>query len=88
MGEGESRLESKLNAILAILVDRHLRDTEIARPKDRSIDRLLTDAGLTAKEIAALLGKTERGVHIQLQREASRKPPRKGKTDKSTEKQE
>jgi IS30 family transposase len=79
MGEGESRLESKLNAILAILVDRHLRDTEIARPKDR---------GLTAKEIAALLGKTERGVHIQLQREASRKPPRKGKTDKSTEKQE
>lgn len=85
MGDGESRLESKLNAILAILVDRHLRDTEIARPKDRSIDRLLTDAGLTAKEIAALLGKTERGVHIQLQREASRKPSRKSKTDTSTE---
>lgn len=85
MGDEDSRLESKLNAILAILVDRHLRDTEIARPKDRSIDRLLTDAGLTAKEIAALLGKTERGVYIQLQREASRKPSRKNKTDTSTE---
>lgn len=68
-----ARVESKLSAILAILVDRHIRETDMARPKERSIDRLLSDVGLTAKEIAGLLGKTERAVNLQLQKEKQRK---------------
>jgi hypothetical protein len=67
------RIDAKLGALLAIALDQHLRETGVARPKARSIDRLLTDAGLTAKEIAALLGKTERAVHLALQSERNAK---------------
>lgn len=77
MGNELARVESKLNAILAILVDRHIRETEIARPKERSIDQLLSDVGLSSKDIAGLLGKTERAVNLQLQRGSQRKTGRK-----------
>jgi hypothetical protein len=70
------RIDAKLNALLAIIVDRYLRETETARPKKRSIDRLLSDAGLSATETAKLLGKTDRAVRLQLQREGQSK--RKG----------
>ena len=63
------RIDSRLAALLAISLDTYLRETGVARPRPRSIDRLLTDAGLSAKETAALLGKTERAVHLVLQSE-------------------
>lgn len=71
------RIDAKLGAVLAIALDQHLRETGVARPKPRSIDRLLTDAGLTAREIGALLGKTERAVHLALQSERNAKGARK-----------
>lgn len=66
------RIDAKLSALLAITVDRYLRDTEIARPKPRSIDKLLSDAGLASGDIAKLLGKTERAVNLKLQDKKSK----------------
>ena len=51
-----------LYALLAITVDQHIRGTDIAKPRPRSIDRMLTDVGLTGVEIAKLLGKTPQAV--------------------------
>lgn len=62
-------IDAKLGGILAVLVDLYLRETDIARPKARTIDQLLTEAGLTAAQTAALLGKTKRAVNLQLQAE-------------------
>jgi hypothetical protein len=62
-------IDAKLGGILAVLVDLYLRETDIARPKVRSIDQLLTDSGLTAGQTADLLGKTKRAVNMQLQAE-------------------
>ena len=72
-----SQIDSKLTALLALILDGYLRQTGVAKPKDRSIDRILSDAGLSAKTIAGLLGKTERAVHLQLQREAEMKKTKK-----------
>jgi hypothetical protein len=63
------RIDSKLAALLALVLDAHLRESGIAKAKERSIDRLLTDAGLSAQTIAALLGKTDRAVTKMLQTE-------------------
>lgn len=63
------RIDGKLGALLAISVDQYLRETGIARPKPRSIDKMLTDVGLTPQDIAALLGKTERAVYKALEGE-------------------
>lgn len=57
-------IETKLTALLAITVDRHIRDTGIAAPRPRSIDTLLRDAGLSAQEIGGILGKTQRAVQM------------------------
>jgi len=53
-------------AQLTIQVDRYIRETEIARPKPRSIDKMLSDVGLKTADIAKLLGKTERAVQMQI----------------------
>jgi hypothetical protein len=74
-----SEIDSKLTALLALFLDGYLRQTGIAKPKERSIDRTLVDAGLSARTVAALLGKTERAVHLQLQREQTKKKPRRKK---------
>lgn len=62
------KIDAKLSALLALLLDQHLRRQEDARvrPKERSIDRLLRDSGISAADIARLLGKTERAVNLQL----------------------
>lgn len=62
-------IDSKLTALLALYLDSYIQQTGVAQRKDRSIDQLLTDAGLSAATIAGLLGKTDRAVHLQLQRE-------------------
>lgn len=63
-----------LNALLSIVVDQHLRGTELAKPRPRSIDRMLSDNGLINTEIATLLGKTPQAVGQQLSMD------KKGKT--------
>jgi hypothetical protein len=59
-------IDSKLSGILVLVLDLYLRDTELAKPKPRSVDRMLADVGLPTADIAALLGKTERAVQMQL----------------------
>ena len=60
------KLNRNLSALLSITVDRHLRDTELAKPRPRSIDRMLADIGLNGTEIAMLLGKSRQAVSIAL----------------------
>lgn len=65
MSEEEELLRSidtKLGALLAITLDQYLRATSIAKTRHPSVDIMLRAAGLSAKEIGALLGKTERAV--------------------------
>ena len=70
MASGERELlqsiDSKLGGILVLVLDLYLRETELARPKPRSVDRMLADVGLPTADIAALLGKTDRAVRMQL----------------------
>jgi hypothetical protein len=70
-------IDAKLGAILTLTLDSYLRQTGVARPKERSVDRILSDVGLSAATIASLLGKTERAVNLQLQRERTRKSSKK-----------
>lgn len=74
------KIDSKLAALLALSLDQYLRETGVARPKPRSIDRLLTDAGLTTAEVSALLGKTARAVNLALSRERAAKTRRSSQT--------
>ena len=61
------KIDTKLSALLAILIEDLLRRTpDMADPRPRSIDKLLADVGLTGVEIAALLGKTPQAVSNQL----------------------
>jgi hypothetical protein len=62
-------IDIKLGALITLVLDAHLRETGIAKPKDRGIDRLLSDAGLSPQQIAGLLGKTDRAVRLQLEKE-------------------
>ena len=59
-------LETIALAQLTIQVDQYIRETEIARLKPRSIDKMLSDVGLKTADIAKLLGKTERAVQMQI----------------------
>lgn len=67
------RIDTKLAALLAIVVDGHLRDTEIAKPRPRTIDRMLVDVGLTQAEVARLLGKSQQAVGQALQKDKTAK---------------
>lgn len=75
--EALERIDAKLGAILALILDSYLRQTGVAQPKARSVDRLLADAGLNTATIARMLGKTDRAVQLQLQGSAKKKSTRK-----------
>jgi hypothetical protein len=64
--EDRSYPETLQLAQLSIAIDQYIRETGIARPKPRSVDKMLADVGLKASDIANILGKTERAVHLQL----------------------
>lgn len=68
-----------LYALLAITVDQHIRGTDLAKPRPRTIDRMLTDVGLSGVEIAKLLGKTPQAVSNALAADGKTK---KAKADK------
>jgi hypothetical protein len=70
------RIDAKLGAILALILDSYLRQTGVAQPKPRSVDRLLADAGLNTATIAKMLGKTERAVQFQLQASQKKATPK------------
>lgn len=71
--EERSYAETLLLAQLTINVDQYIRETGIARPKPRSIDKMLSDVGLKPADIASLLGKTERAVFMQLAADTKKK---------------
>ena len=71
------RIDAKLGAILALTLDGYLRQTGVAQPKARSVDKMLADAGLNTGTIAKMLGKTDRAVQIQLQNAAKKKAKKK-----------
>lgn len=78
-----TRIEARLNAILAILTEDLLRaHPELASPRPRSIDRILADAGLNQNEIADLLGKKQQSVSEQLRKSGWRPPRSRGVTMK------
>jgi hypothetical protein len=70
-------IDAKVSALLTLVLDAYLRQTGIARPKERSVDRMLSDVGLPAATIAKLLGKTDRAVHLQLKSEREKKAAKK-----------
>lgn len=72
-------IDQKIGALLAIAIDDYLRRTEIAKPKDRSIDQMLTDVGLSAQTISDLLGKTTAAVYLQLKNEREKKSKKTAK---------
>lgn len=66
-------IDAKVSGILVLVLDAYLRQTGAAKPRPRSVDKMLSDVGLDAASIAALLGKTDRAVHKQLQAEREKK---------------
>ena len=83
--EDRNYTEVLMLAQLTIKVDEYIRETGIARPKPRSIDKILSDVGLRTADIAALLGKTERAVNMQLA--ADSKSKKKVTTNSAAEKE-
>jgi hypothetical protein len=75
-------IDAKVNGILVLLLDAYLRQTGAAKPKARSVDKMLADVGLDTGSIAALLGKTDRAVQKQLQNERAKKSAKPRKTSK------
>jgi hypothetical protein len=75
-------IDAKVSGLLVLALDSYIRETGIARPKERSIDKMLADVGLPTPTIAKLLGKTDRAVNKQLQaeREKSKAKPGKNKS--------
>lgn len=56
-------IDRKLSALLSIAVDQHLRRTpDLANPRPRNIDQILSDAGMLGTEIATTLGKSPQAV--------------------------
>jgi hypothetical protein len=78
-GDVLESIDSKLSAVLVLVLDGYLRQTGIARPKERSVDKMLADVGLSASEIARLLGKTDRAVRLQLEKDRRPKSARAGR---------
>jgi IS30 family transposase len=80
-------IEVRVAALLALELDTRLKQDSRSRSKPRSLDKLLSDAGLEAAEIAPLLGKSPTAVRQALQRSPGRKrkaTSRKSSTRKST----
>jgi hypothetical protein len=65
-------IDAKLGALLALTLDEYTRERLPNRHRQRSVDRLLVDAGLPVRQVASLLGKTDRAVHLVLQSERNR----------------
>ena len=64
-------MNAKLSALVALQVHRVLiEDENLARPRPRSMDKLLHDAGLTQAQIAAMLGKTISAVSQMIKKES------------------
>jgi hypothetical protein len=82
MAAGDELLEAidaKVSALLTLVLDAYLRQTGVARPKERSVDTMLFDVGVPASTISKLLGKTERAVHMQVAGDREKKTGKRAK---------
>jgi hypothetical protein len=71
-------IDRKLNALLALYTHRVLlQDDSLAKPRPRSIDRMLADAGLKGVEIASILGKSQQSVSEMLAKDKRVGSPKK-----------
>lgn len=60
-------MERAVNALLAIAVDRHMREyPSLGSPRAPKIEHLLSDSGMSGREIAKLLGKSPQAVSQNL----------------------
>jgi hypothetical protein len=75
-------MDAKVSALLTLVLDAYLRQTGVARPKERSEDTMLFDVGVPAATISKLLGKTERAVHMQVAADREKKTGKKAKPKK------
>lgn len=81
LSEQLQEMTAILAALLAITTDQYLRNTpDLAKPRPRSIDKLLADAGLTGAQIARLLGKSPQAVSMMLG-QSKRLSPNKTSSD-------
>lgn len=55
-------IDSKLSAILTLMLDDMVREAPGVRHRARSIDRILADAGMNGVEIGRALGKSPQAV--------------------------
>ena len=70
-------IDRKVSALLVLALETHLRAAGL-KTKDRTVDRMLSDAGLSTSTIARLLGKTPRAVRAALQKHRARRTRAKG----------
>jgi hypothetical protein len=62
-------IDQKLSAVVALLADERQRETEPGRQRQRNIDQMLTDQGLSGAQVGRLLGKSRQAVSQALARE-------------------
>jgi hypothetical protein len=66
-------IDSKLSVLLAMAIDGHLRSNpELGSSRHPSLDSLLSEAGLSSRQIGLLLGKTRQAVEQKISRERPR----------------
>jgi hypothetical protein len=61
-------IDAKLGALVTIILDDYIRSHSVPGAKEKPVEVMLHDAGLSTAEIANLLGKTQRAVQIALKR--------------------
>ena len=62
-------IDRKLSAVIALLADDHMRVTDTGRQRFRSLDRILTDQGLSGTQVGRVLGKSQQAVSQALARD-------------------
>jgi hypothetical protein len=67
-------IDTKLRALLALTVDAWITGGDSPRRNRRPLDVILSNAGLSTKEIANLMGKTDRSVRLVLQASRRKNP--------------
>jgi hypothetical protein len=69
MEERVAKIEQSLDVLIAIAIDRHLRDfPELGNARSPRMEHVLRDGGLNGPQIALLLGKSRQAVSQNLAR--------------------
>ena len=59
-------IDVTLSALLAVVLDDYVKSHAVTGAKEKSIERMLTDAGLGTAEVATFLNKTQRAVQMSV----------------------